>query len=275
VVNIHIPAAKGVVLNQLCGTNSNSENCTTPCMECFPTEELMSEAGNKSNPWAEQSLYNQSISLYLQQNDDSNAIQLAQSQFQTNDMLMFGLLANAGAFGAAQAKIAAMDPSGVTQFYQVMMDMAQSGQALQDMSQAQEAALWSVATGSSEAKYQAQNVLSQAKGYLFERPVEVWVDELGQGENQVRNLNKPEVKSVDWLNISPNPGNGRLDIRWPAAPGAGIIEVFRLDGSRIAMEKITLKSGHTTLSLEGHTPGVYLLRLQGMEASMTKKVILE
>ncbi len=273
--------SNGIVSIDLCGSlNSNSAACDPPCTNCFSAQSIMASANNETEPWAQQSMFNQAITLFLQEGDVSSALQVAKEHFKEDANLYLGILVNSGEWDAAQAKLAEIGSGeqwkDVATFYQVLIELGQNGKSVMDMGSGQEAKLLAVAKGESVSKYAAQNILGFAKGYVFERPVEVWKSENIEGEPGERSTDKTDSKTAaGWLSLMPNPSSGAVEVRWEPSEGTGTLEVFNLNGMQIICQTVSLQGGMATLSLESQPVGVYLVRLSTTTGSVSRKLIKE
>lgn len=267
----------GIVDVVLCGLSSNPAACSFPCYECEYAQAMLEEAESQADDWTKYYLYGQAVYLYLKEGDIEGALEVIGTHFKADPTLYIGSLINTGDFEAARAAIDALDFSDISaadvgMFYQVMIDLAEAGKYFTDMDEAQEAIIASVAVGTAPVKYSAQNILSHAKGYVFERPVEVWLDELRYVEERGE---EGQSLSDRGLMVRPNPSYGFVEVRWDAEDGTGMLDVFRSDGAIILSQRLDLSSGSTHLSFDNEPVGAYLIRLTSSKGTQVQKLVLK
>jgi hypothetical protein len=87
-----------------------------------------------------------------------------------------------------------------------------------------------------------------------------------------------QLKTISDLKILPNPFNSLLTISSSALPNSHI-EIFNLTGELIYSENISeeekLKNGTLQINLNGHSSGIYFLRIKNNDAIGTARVVKE
>ena len=77
--------------------------------------------------------------------------------------------------------------------------------------------------------------------------------------------------SVNSLSVSPNPSAGNFYVELPLGILAGDLKIFNVLGEEVRAMEI---SGSTTVSLEGETPGIYLMQFTSGGKTFSRKIVL-
>jgi hypothetical protein len=165
----------------------------------------------------------------------------------------------------------------VVSFYEVMAELQKTEKTILDLDDAQEAKLVEIADGKSLAKYLAQNTLEFAKGYKYERSVEIWKEENFEAGSDGRseNLTTNESNVTNWLQLIPNPTSGQVDIRWNPSSGDGFLEIFDLSGRILLQKNVTMNEGFQTYTSTNNVKGIFIVRLKSTIGTVTSKLIVE
>ncbi len=275
--------SNGIVTPIFCGLASNANACAIlpVCVApCTPIE-AMAAANKEPDAWSKQSLYNDAVNLYLQDGDSKSALEVVKNHFQHDPTLYLGMLVSMGDYEKAQAHVESIGTNrqskDIVTLYKVLIDLGKNGKALHAIGAAQESALMEIAKGSSIVKYSAQNILSFAKGHVFERPIEVWNDIKTSDGSSDRSSGQASDGSPEpnGLILSPNPATGTVEVRWPLYEGIGTLEVLTTNGVSMFQEKITLSDGLRLLSLENYPPGIYFVHLRAASGSLVRKLVIQ
>jgi hypothetical protein len=269
------------VIIQSCGPNSNINACAPPCTGCGSAQAMMSSASTQTDGWKQQNLYNEAFNQYLKESNPEGAIKLVKEYFKKDPNLYLGAVLASNDVEAMQIALTEVatneETKDVVSFYEVMAELQKTEKTILDLDEAQEAKLVEIADGKSLAKYLAQNTLEFAKGYKYERPVEIWKEENfeeGSGERNNIDLLLENSKN-NWLLLTPNPTSGNIEVRWNSIDETGTLEVYNINGILIMQQKIALQSGSISLSLDNHPVGVYVVHLRTSSGNLTQKLIIE
>ncbi len=271
----------GIVNVIFCGFNSNINACAPPCTNCSAAQSMMATAEAETDPWQKNNLYNKAFGLYMQEGNAQNALELVKTRFK-DDQLYLGILLQEGKYNAIQGRLNALsagaDNKGLTDFYQVMIGLGKSKRTVMDLDASEENTLLEVAKGTSPSKYAAQNILSFARGYQFDRPVEIWENKGGKPDGADDRSEKKEnlaSSAKQEIRLAPNPANGAVEVRWMPSDGNGTLELIGMDGRLLESNTIALSGGAKTMVLEHKAAGVYIVRLRTASGIATQKLVIE
>jgi Secretion system C-terminal sorting domain len=156
-------------------------------------------------------------------------------------------------------------------FYYFLIDLVKSSRNVLDMTKAEETMLFRIAASNSFLAYNAQNILTFSKGYVFEHPIERWEENPQYQKEGIKN----QVVPLPWLALMPNPAQNVVNIYWEQnQKGIGSLLLCNVNGVVLFKDFVDLSISQYELSLNEFPKGIYFVRLSGVNSTIIRQLII-
>jgi Secretion system C-terminal sorting domain len=158
--------------------------------------------------------------------------------------------------------------------FTILLDLKAADKNILNLNTEQENQLFEVATGTSQARFQAQSMLEQKTGIEFRRPTEKWESHFEGGVNERSVEDLPQLGSI---NLIPNPASNSVKIAWNLDESVliGQVTLTNIYGVTQKVQKIEGATGEIEVNLQGLSDGIYFVRVGNKTNFRVQKLLIQ
>jgi hypothetical protein len=269
-----------LVMVNVCATvDNNLQTCIVvpPCTGCMAS--MQSSIQVEADPWAKGMLQNKLVGMMLKEGMTQEALDLLKPMSANTPSLYLSSLLNFDRVEEVKAALENLSTENVEtkplkKVFTILLDLKAADKNILNLNTEQENQLFEVATGTSQARFQAQSILEIKNGVEFRRPTEKWESHIDAGANERSEAGLLQLGSI---NLIPNPASNSVKIAWNLDKSilSGQITLTNIYGVTQKVQKIEGAAGEIEVDLQGLADGIYFVKVGNKTNFRVQKLLIQ